>query len=155
VAASVSLRVCTGTGAATESAAQTGLALMDIDSAANDPDANQVAPGANSYEKWVRLAIDDSDGLTVSGFWVERSGDLDDGVVIKVGYAATGATPKATTSTVATETMHSGRRYWFDMGEYDTNGDRTTYLVLQEQVAATVTAGQIDQQVFQFGWSAA
>ncbi len=155
MAASVTMRVCTGTAAGTESAAQTGFALMDIDNAANDPDANTVAPGANSYEKWLRLAIDDSDGRTLSGFWIERTGDLPDGVVVKIGTASAGVTPKATTSTVATETMHSGRRYFFDSAEYDANADRTAFVVLQEQVAASASTGAIDQQLFQWGWSAA
>lgn len=154
MAPSVSLRVCTGTNAGTESAAQTGFALMDVDSAANDPDNNEVAPGTNSFEKWMRMALDDADGQTVSGFWVSRTGDLPDGVVIKIGRAADGATPKATLSTVATETMHEGRRYWFDMGEYDTAGDRSAFVVLQEQVASDADSGQIEQQSFAFGWSA-
>ena len=155
MAASVTMRVCTGASAGTESAAQTGFALMDIDSAINDPDANQIAPGSNSYEKWLRLAIDDSDGRALSGFWIERTGDLPDDVVVKIGLASAGVTPKSTTSTVATETMHSGRRYFFDAAEYDTNGDRTAFVVLQEQVAASAGTGQIDQQLFQWGWSAA
>ena len=133
----------------------TGLALMSIDSATNDPNANQVAPGSNSYEKWLRLVIDDSDGRTLSGFWIERTGDLPDDVVVKIGLASAGVTPKATTSTVATETMHSGRRYFFDAAEYDTNGDRTAFVVLQEQVGASADTGAIDQQLFQWGWSAA
>src|SRR5262245_64219126 len=126
---------------------------MDIDSAVNDPDANPVDPGTNSYEKWLRLAIDDADGQAVTGFWVSRSGDLPDGVIVKVGIAATGVTPKNTTSTVATETMHAGRRYWFDVAEYTADNDRTGFVVLQEQVAASADSGQIDQQSFQFGWS--
>jgi hypothetical protein len=152
--ASVSMRVCTGASAGTESAAQDGFALMDIDSADNDPDAHVVHPGDNSFEKWLRLAVDDSDGYSVSSFWLERVGDLPDGVIVKVGVTSAGVTPTASESTVATETMHSGRRYWFDFNEYDTNGDRTDFVVLQEQVAADADSGAIDQQSFTWGWSA-
>lgn len=153
--ASVSLRACTGAGAATESASIPGFAFMDIDSAAIDPDANEVDPGTNSYEKWLRIALDAAGGQTVSGFWVERTGDLPEGVTIKLGIAAAGATPVATASTIATATMTAGRRYWFDTAAYDTNGARTGYLVLQEVVAITAPSGAIDTQAFEFGYSAA
>jgi hypothetical protein len=127
---------------------------MDIDSATIDPDAHDVSPGTNSYEKWLRLAVDDTGGQTVSGFWVERTGDLPEGVTIKLGIAASGSTPVATASTIATMTMAAGRRYWFDTAAYDTTNDRTGFLVLQEQVAITAPSGQIDTQAFRFGWSA-
>lgn len=152
--ASLSMRVCTGTAAGTESVAQTGFALMKIDSAANAPGANPVLPGTNSFEKWLRLAIDNSDGRTISGFWLTRSGALPDGAIVKIGIAGAGVTPTAALSVVATETMHSGRRYFFDAAEYDTNGDRTAFVVLQGQLGATAPLGAIDQQTFQWGWSA-
>lgn len=152
--ASLSLRVYTGTGAGTESAAQTGIAFMDIDSAANDPDSNQVAPGANSFEKWLRLRVESADDQTVSGFWVERTGDLPDGVTVKLGISAAPATPVATESTIASKTMHAGQKYYFDAAAYSSAGDHSSYLVLQEIVAADAASGQIDQQLVEFGWSA-
>ena len=151
----VTLRCCTGSGAGTESASINGFAFMDIDSATIDPDDNKVTPGTVSYEKWLRLAIDDADGQTVSGFWVERTGDLPEGVTIKLGIAAAGATPVATASAVATATMAAGRRYWFDSAAYDADNDRTGFLVLQEVVAAGAASGAIDTQAFEFGYSAA
>jgi hypothetical protein len=154
VTASLSLRVCTGSAAGTESSSQIGFAFMDIDSASNAPDANEVTPGANSFEKWLRLALDDAAGQSVSAFWVERTGALPDGVVVKIGYAAAGVTPTATTSVVATTTMAAGRRYFFDTAAYSATDDRTQFLVLQEQVAASAASGQIDTQAIQFGWSA-
>lgn len=158
MAAAVTMRVCTGTSAGTESAAQTGIDLVSVDSADNSPSNrsdNEVAPGSNSYEKWMRLALDTANGQVVSAFWIERTGDLPDGVIIKIGTTDTPATPKATESTVAAETMHDGRRYWFDIGnDYDTDGDRTRYVVLQEQVDASADDGSIETQTFEWGWSA-
>lgn len=153
--ASLSMRVCTGANAGTESASAPGIAFMDIDSAAIDPDANEVAPGSNSFEKWVRLALDDADGQAVSGFWIERSGDLPDGVTVKLGTTDTPTTPTAAASTVARETMAAGRHYFFDAGAYDEDGARTRYLVLQEIVAADAPSGAIDTQGFTFGWTSA
>lgn len=153
--AQLSVRVCSGPGAGTESASVPGLAWMDIDSAVIDPDANPITPGQNSYEKWLRLALDAADGQVVSGFWVERTGVLPDGVTLKVGITSTGATPTAAASTVATETMHEGRRYFFDGQSYDADGARTTFVVVQEQVAASAPSGQVDTQAVQFGWQAA
>lgn len=149
----VSLRVCTGTNAATESAAQTGIALLSVDAATNDPGSHKVARGANSYEKWVRLAVDAADGKTYSNFWVEcGSSGLPEGVTIKVGFADAGATPTSATSTVAKTTLSAGRRYLWDDTVYDTTGDRTRFLVVQEQVAATAASGAIPQGTLTFGW---
>ena len=153
MAATTSLRVYTGTNAGTESAAQTAIALLSVDAATVDPAAHQVAPGTNSYEKWLRLKIDAANGATVTDFWIERSGALPAGVVIKLGVTATPATPTSTTSTVATTTMAEGRRYVFDTAALAANGDATQYLVLQEQVAASAAAGAITQQDFTVGYS--
>jgi hypothetical protein len=155
--ATVSMRVYTGTDAGTESTAQVGFDLISADNAENGPsnrDDHEVAPGSNSFEKWLRLRIDSADGQVLSNFWIERTGDLPDGVVVKLGTTDDPATPTASESTVATETMHEGRRYWFDVGEYSVDGDHTRYLVLQEQVAASAASGDIDTQTFEWGYSA-
>jgi len=149
----VTLRVYTGAAAGTESASQTGVALLSVDAATNDPNDHQVAKGANSYEKWLRLKIDTADSGEFSHFWIERSGVLPDGVVIKLGVTDTPSTPTSTTSTVATTTMADGRRYVFDAATLDANGDYTRYLVLQEQVAATAASGVVTQQDFSIGYS--
>lgn len=151
----VTLRVYTGTGAATESSPQSAIALMDIDAATVDPTHNEIAVPGYSYEKWLRVKIDTPAGATFSGFWIERTGDLPDGVVIKLGIASTGATPVAIRSTVATKTMATGQQYFFDTASYDTAGDKTSYVVLQAQVAAGAASGNIDQQVFTVGYSQA
>ena len=148
----LSLRVYTGVGAGTESAAQTAIALLSVDAATVDPGSHQVVPGANSYEKWVAVVVDAPSGGTYSNFWVESDIDPPAGVTVKVGIATAGATPTAATSTVARTTLSAGRRYLWDEQSYDTTGDRTRYLVIQEQVAATATSGAIPQQTLTFGW---
>jgi hypothetical protein len=154
--ATVTLRVYTGSGAGTESAAQVGIDLVSIDTAANtalDRSSHPVIAGTNSFEKWIRLKVGSANSHTLTDFWVERSGDLPDGAVVKMGVTDTPVTPVATPSTVATTTMVDGRRYIFDVNEYVADGDATRYLVLQEQVANTVPAGSIETQSFEIGWS--
>jgi hypothetical protein len=154
MAAVTTIRVYTGTGAGTESAAETAIAWESIDSATVAPGSNQVAAGTNSYEKWIRVKLDTANGSSVTGFWVERTGGaLPTGVVIKMGVTDTAATPTAATSTVATTTMADGRRYFFDANTYDTSGQTSRYLVIQEQVAAATASGAIPQQSLTFGYS--
>lgn len=148
----VSLRLYTGTAAGTESGAETAIALLSVDAASDDPTAHKIAKGTNSFEKWIRLRIDNAAGASYSNFSLVRSGDLPTGVVIKMGVTDTPTTPTASTSAVATTTMVAGRRYVFDAGTYDTTGQHTRYVVLQEVVAATAASGNIPQQHFTAGW---
>lgn len=151
--AATSLRVYTGTNAATESAAQTAIALLSVDAATDDPNSHRIAAGANSYEKWVRVKIDTTAGTTLANFSVERGGDLADGVVIRMGVTDNPVTPTSRTSTVATTTMVAGRRYVFDATPIGATGEYSRYLVIQEQVAATAPSGAIEQQVFTIGYA--
>lgn len=153
MAVTISIRCFTGTGAGTESAAQTAIALLSVDAATDDPNSHQVTHGTNSFEKWVAVSIDTADGGSFTNFWVEVSGALPTGVVIKMGVTDTPATPTSATSLVATTTMVAGRRYTFDANTYTTNGSKSRYLVLQEQVASTAAAGVIPQQKFTIGYA--
>jgi hypothetical protein len=155
MAATLTLRVYTGSGAGTESSAQAGIDLISADNATNSSGnrtANQVVPGTNSYEKWLRLRVDSAPTGSVATFWFQNDDDLPDGVVLKLGATDTPATPTTATSTVATTTVQTGQRYIFDADAYSDVGDHTRYLVLQEQVAATAASGSIDQLVPAFGW---
>ncbi len=150
------LRVYTGTDAGTESGAQVGIDLISADNALNSSGnrtAHEVAPGSNSYEKWMRVRIDTANGHTLTDFWITRTGDLPDGVILKMGVTDDPATPVATLSTVATTTMHDDRKYIFDTNEYSADGDHTRYLVLQEQAAGSAPSGAIDTGDFVVGWT--
>lgn len=147
-----SLRQYTGTNAATESGPSTAIALLSVDAATDDPNSHKIAAGANSFEKWVAVVVDSADGSAYSNFYVQSSGAPQDGVTIKVGFALAGATPTSATSTVAKTTLTAGRRYLWDSASYDTNGDRTRFLVIQAQVAATAASGAIPQETLAFGW---
>lgn len=145
------LFVYTGTNAGTKSAPQTAIALLPTDSASTTPAA--IAKGSNSYEKWVRVEITNESG-TFSDFWVERTGSLPDGTVIRLGMTGTPATPTNATSTVATTVMAEGRRYIFDIDpDLIVDGYATCYLVLQGQLSADTDSGAIEQQVFTVGYA--
>lgn len=148
----VSLSVFTGTNAATEHPNQTAITLLSADSASTPPASAKVAPGTNSFERWMAVSIDTADAQTYSNFWVEMTGDLPDGVTIRVGVADAGSTPTSATSTVAKTTLSAGRRFIWDANSYSADGDRSRFLVIQESVAASADSGAIPQQVLSFGY---
>lgn len=147
--ANLSLRAYTGAGAATESAAQSSVALVAADALAG-PD---VAPGSRSFERWLRLRVDAAPALGVTGFWLQNEGDLPDGVTILFGVADTPATPVDTPSTVAVKTLMAGERYVFDNAILTEVGEHTRYIVIQEVVAAEAASGAIPEQALTWGWS--
>ena len=145
--ATASLRRYTGSGAATESAAQTAIVLSGAD-ALSGPD---VAKGANSYECWLRVRLDTAPQTGVTTFSFRLTPSLPSGVAIKWGVADTPATPTAAPSTIATHDVNSDR-ILFDANTYTQAGQYTRYLVLQAQVAASASSGAIPQQSVVIGW---
>jgi hypothetical protein len=148
VAATLSTRVYTGTNAGTESSAQTGITLVDADALTGGP----VLAGTASYERWLRLRVDVAPAIGVTNFYVQNTGVLPTGVSLKFGVTDTPATPKNTTSMVATMDLTSGRRFIFDTNVYDTIGEHSRYLVIQEVAAIGATIGAIPQQSLKFGF---
>lgn len=145
----VSLRAYTGSGAGTESAAQTSITLTSADDLSSDP----VAPGTRSFERWLALKIDSAPVAGVTNFWVQNTGDLPAGVEIRFGVTDTPTTPVATASAVATKELTSGHRFIFDAETYTEVGEKTRYLVIQEVVAGSAADGDIPDQTLLFGWA--
>lgn len=144
----ISARVYTGSGAGTESSAQTAIALCAADALSGA----DVAPGTNSYERWIRLRVDAVPAIGVTDLWVQNTGDLPPGVAIKFGVTDTPHTPVAALSAVATMELTSGRRFIFDTSVLGAIGSHSRYIVLQGQVASDADAGPIDTQGLVFGW---
>jgi len=145
--AAVTLRVSYGTNAGTESASQTGVTFCAAD-ALSGPD---VAPGTVSYERWMRLALDTANSHSISALSFVGAPSLPTGVTIKYGVTDTPATPVNTTSAIATHLLDTDRVIW-DTNTYDTNGDRSRYLVMQMTVASSATSGPITQNHLTFDW---
>ena len=71
MAASVSIRVCTGANAGTESAAVSGIDFLSADNATNSTanrQANPITAGNKSYEKWLRAEVDTAPDNAVDNF---------------------------------------------------------------------------------------
>jgi hypothetical protein len=151
MSADISLRVFTGAGAATMSAAQTMVELTDVDALTG----GDVLPGAVSFERWIALRLDTAPVRGATNFWVENTGDLPTGVTLKFGVIDDAATPVNTVSTIATMDLMSGRRYIVDTNVYNAVGELTRFLVIQEVVAIGAASGAIDPQDLQFGWAEA
>lgn len=160
MAASISLRVCTGASAGTESSAVTGIDMISADNAVNSAGNRATYPvgrGTNSYEKWLRLHVDVAPANDVSNFQVWGSGaalptDID---LMVDGEISTGATPTASTSSVAVNDWTgytAGSKLQWDANTYTTVDDVTEWLVMQLQVGASAAVGSMDQIVANYSY---
>lgn len=149
MAASLSLRVYTGSGAATESSAQTAITLTSTDSLGS----GSLDPGTYSFERWLRLRVDTAPDNGVTNFWLQNEGILPADVILRFGITDSPSTPVATASTIATMELTPGRHFIFDTNTYTDSGDHTRYIVLQEQALVTAPNGALPQLTPSFGWS--
>lgn len=157
--AALSLRVYTGASAATESAAVSGIDLVSADSDANslsNRQANPIALGTNSFEKWLKLKVDVPPANYVRNFQVWGGGSVDASTALMVaGNHVTAATPTDATSTVATDafTTHTaGNKLVWDTGSYTHTSDVTRFLVAQLQSAADAGGGSWTQEIVNYSF---
>jgi len=159
MAATATIMVCTGTNAATETAA-TNLNLMSIDaydSTGTDYQSNKIRvpeSGTNySYERWFRVKFTGTFNEIENVKVWHSAGTLGDANLdLKAGKTDTGATPTDSQSTIATTPLTG----WDSEGEaiditpaagITSDGDETDYCVLQLEVPDTVTLrGDIGSQ---------
>lgn len=158
MAAGLSVRVWTGSGAGTESAAVTGVDYISADNASNSLSNRQTYPitvGARSYEKWLALHVDTAPANDVSNFQVWMDGTMDTSTTMYFqGQYVTGATPTNGVSTVATTDMSSytsGNKAAWDTNSYTATDATTQFLVQQLSVDATKGPGAMTQEIF--SWS--
>lgn len=160
MAASLSIRVFTGTNAATKSAAVTGIDMISADNAVNSPTNRATYPvgrGTNSYEKWLAMEIDVAPATNVSNFqvWGDGGAPPTDTALKVAGEVATGVTPVATTSVVAVDDFSdytAAAKLQWDDGVYTTVGDVTEFLVFQLQVGAGASVGAWTQEVANYAY---
>lgn len=146
--ATLTLRKYTGTNAATESSAVTGVDLSSADNALNslaNRQANPITVGTNSYESWLKLKIDVAPANAVTNFKIWGDGAVASNTTLMwIGERTTGATPTAATSTVATtnfNTCTSSAKCTWDTDSYSDVGDTTKYVVFQLQVGSGAAPG--------------
>ena len=165
MAASVTLHVYTGTNAGTESAAQTGISFLSIDSAATDGAtrlANAVVAGTNSFSKHLRLKFGGT--FTQCGnvkFWTDGTGTTNVGLRAKLAVGTGGATPGTGDSTPSASALSgdadaysytSGAKGTWDSANYTTAGHVSKACVLQLQPTGSATQGTWPQETLNYSW---
>lgn len=166
MAATVTLRVYTGTNAATESAAVTGIDFISADNATNslaNRTANPVTVGTNSFEKHLRLKIDSGIINSIGNvkFWTDGTGQANVGLRAKLAIGTGGASPgtgdttptaTAMASDIDAYTCTAASKCTWDSGSYTTNTHVTKALLLQLQPTASAAAGNWTQETLNYSY---
>lgn len=158
MAATISIRVYTGTTAATESAAVTGIDFVSADNATNslgNRQANPINAGANSFEKWLKAKVDAAPDNKVENWKFWTDGAMPTNTTLYAGTATSGATPTDANSTVATvdaATYTSGAKLTWDTAALTTLNAVTKYLVLQLRVASNAAPGNWGSETLNYSY---
>lgn len=160
MAATIIIKGCTGTDAATE-ATITAIMFRANDSVAltkANPIVIPATAGTNySYEKWIRwyCSVAPDTQCTNFKFWGPNA-IPDTGLLIYDGTTNTGVTPITTVSTTATtrqDTNHYSLGTALSIaGTVTSGGEETDYLVLQLRVDETAGQGDMTQQTFNYAY---
>jgi hypothetical protein len=160
MAATLTVRVNTGTSAGTQSDAVTGIDFISADNATNSLVNRQAYPiaagGAPSYEKWLTLRVDVAPDNGVTNFEVWGDGAVDANTTLYAGVTGTAATPVNTTSSVATADFTdytTGSRLTWDAASLTTVGDVTDFLVLQLVASASAEPGNWTQETIYYSYT--
>ena len=155
MSATVTLRVYTGTDAATESASVTGIDFVSVDNATNtlsNRTTHPVVTGTNSMSKHLRLKLDTAPANSVGNiqFWTDGTGTANVALRAILGVGAGGATPGTGDSTPSASaladdadayTFVSGSKGAWDTGSYSTINHVTKALVMQLQPNSSASPG--------------
>lgn len=164
MAATVELKIYTGTDAGTENPAgdATNWNLQSIDaydSTGTDYQTNKITvpvSGSNySYERHMRLKYTGTFNAITNVLYWKSAGTLSDGaLILTAGETTTGTTPVDTNSTIATAAIPTTEGSAIDItpaGGISSSGDFTDYAVVQLEVPSTVvTPGDIGSQTITF-----
>lgn len=159
MAATLSVRVYTGSAAGTESAAVTGVDMISADNATNslaNRQANPISVGTNSFEKWLKLKVDVAPANAVTNFKIWGDGAVQTSTtLVWTGQRITGVTPVATASTIANTTFNNftaGNKGTWDTNSYAATNATTLYSVFQLQVASDCGPGNWTQETVNFSY---
>jgi|SRR5450759_229409 len=164
MAAVLTVRVYTGSSAATESASVTGIDWISADNATNSSGnrtANQVAKGSASYEKHLRLHIDTPPANGVGNFlwWMGTTATTYIALRAKEAVGTGGASPgtgdstptaTAMTGDIDAYTRTASAQGTWDSGSYSATNAVTEGLLLQLQPDSSASTGAILQQAINF-----
>jgi len=161
MAASVTIRVNTGSDAGVESEAVTGIDLISADNATNNltnRQNNPITAGDRSYEKWLTAKLDETPDNYVESFEVWGDGEVDANTTLFIGVTQTGVTPTSGASAVANSnytTYTSGNKFSWHTARLETTNDTTDFLVLQLDTAEAASAGNWTQETINYSYSEA
>lgn len=164
MAATVELKVYTGSSAGTEQPAgdATNWNLQSVDAydaTGTDYQTNKItvppSGSAYSYERWLRLKYTGVfNSITNVLAWLSAGALSDPALILTAGVNASGVTPVVTNSAIAVSpipTTEGGALDITPAGGISVSGDFTDYLVVQLEAPSTVvTAGDISAQTLTF-----
>lgn len=158
MAATIVLQCCTGTNAATENTV-TGIMMRADDShlVTKNPVTIPSVGVARSFEKWLRLkcTVAPANQVTNIKYWGPNTIPAT-GLTLYAGTTATGATPTASDSSVATTQQNTN---YYDIshqlsisGTLVNQNDESDYFVFQLDVGTTASPGDIAQQTHNYSY---
>jgi len=166
MAATVGVFVYTGATATTESAVQTGISLMSIDSSATDSGtrgSNPVTAGTTSFEKHVRLKATVAPAVSWGAvkFWTDAAGMANVGLRAKLSVGTGGATPgtgdttptaTAMTGDADAYTYTSGAKGTWDAATYASINTVSKALLLQLSPTGAAGPGAWTQETLNYSY---
>jgi len=158
MAATVSIRVCTGNSCGTTSNTVTGIDFISADNALNtsaNRAANPITAGQQSYEKWLILYVDVAPDNAVTSLEVYQDGAIDASTGLYVGKTSVAGTPSSGDSGVATNDFTqqtTGNRFAWHATAMTGIGSLSDYLVLQLDADADAAAGNWTQETITYAY---
>lgn len=166
MAATITVRVVTGTSPGSMSQAQTGVDLESADNSTNTLANRQNFPitvpsgaaSAFSYEKFCELRVDVAPANFVQNFkaWSAQggAGGAGTGVTLEDEPAVTSYTTPVSTERAGAHAMPttSGSADTWDSAQYSSVSQVTKFLVLQLTVLSTASPGNVAQMTISFSY---
>ena len=158
MAATVTIRVNTGTTASAQSSAQTGIDLVSIDDPVNTAPnraANPITASEKSYEKWCTARVDAAPDNQVNNFQLWGDEAVQSSTSLFLGKTDTAATPTSNDSTIATNDFTAyavGTKFAWHATNMTGIGSTTDYAVFQLDVDADAAAGNWTQETVSFSF---
>jgi len=159
MAATVTVRVYTGTDAGTESGAVSGIDLISADNATNslaNRQANPINVGTTSYEKWLKAKVDAAPANAVANFKMWGDGAVQTSTTLyATGAYVTGTTPTNAASSIANADFTgytAGNKMTWDTNSYSATNATTQYAVFQLDVDATAGPGNWTQETVNYSY---
>jgi hypothetical protein len=158
MAATVTIRVNTGTDAGTESGAVSGIDLISADNATNSTTNRQAYPitaGQRSYEKWITAKVDAAPDNACDNFQLWGDGTVQQSTDLYVGKTQTGVTPTSGDSSVATNdwtTYTSTSKFAWHATDMTGIGSTTDFAVFQLDIDADAAAGNWTQETINYSY---